>query len=227
MKSLYESYKKTGNLHHAYAIEGDKEEVLSSLYNFFEKDLKIETKANPDFYFNEFESFGIDNGRELRDLSSRKAVAGGLRIFLLTISSITTEAQNSLLKLFEEPTEGVYFFVVVSSVEIFLPTLRSRFNILRQGLVHKEEKTLADNFIKASKSERINMLKDIIENKNKTGALKLLNDLEASLYKNKSKGNLWGSRDADMFETIQKSRNYINGRAPSIKMILENIALSI
>jgi len=233
MKSLIDSYKKTGKLHHAYAIEGDKEKALSFLYNFFENDLKIQTKANPDFYFNEFESFGIDSGRELRDLASRRAVAKDLRIFVITLSNITTEAQNALLKLFEEPAEGVHFFVIVSSVEIFLPTLRSRFNILRQGLALAQfGGPTSNSFMKASKKERIKLLENIIErykeNKDKTEALDFLNNLEAVLYKNKpAKARPWREQDIEMFETIQKSRDFIRGRAPSVKVILENVALSI
>jgi len=53
---------------------------------------------------------------------------------LNVIRGENSTGRTTLLKLFEEPAEGVHFFVIVSSVEIFLPTLRSRFNILRQGL---------------------------------------------------------------------------------------------
>lgn len=222
MKDLIDSYKKTKSLHHAYALEGDKEASLNSLYDFLENDLKIKTKANPDFYINQFENFGIDSGREIQSLASKKAVSGSKRVFVITLSSITSQAQNALLKLFEEPAEGVHFFIITSSSEIFLPTLRSRLHILSQGLALGKEKTLADEFVKASKSERLNLLKDIVENKDKTEALELLNNLEAALYKNKSKGDPWTS-----FEMIQKSRDYLQGRAPSVKMILENIALSV
>lgn len=233
MKNLIDSYKKTGNLHHAYAIEGDKKTAIFSLYNFLENNLKIKTHANPDFYFNEFESFGIDNGREMQSLASRKAVSGSMRIFVIAFSSITSQAQNSLLKLFEEPAEGVHFFIIVQSSEIFLPTLRSRFSILSQGqsLGKEIESTLVNDFLKASKSERIKLLQDIIEeykeNKNKEKALNFLNNLEATLYKNKSKALPWTNEDAEMFETIQKGRDYIRGGAPSVKMILENVALNI
>ena len=41
MRSLIVSYKNTGNLHHAYALEGDKKTIIPELYNFIEKDLKI------------------------------------------------------------------------------------------------------------------------------------------------------------------------------------------
>ncbi|HJO89690.1 MAG: hypothetical protein QGH85_00485 [Candidatus Pacebacteria bacterium] len=222
MNSLINSYKKTGNLHHAYALEGDKKTAVPILYDFFENDLKIKTKSNPDFYFNEFENFGIGNGREIQNLASKKAVSGNTRIFVIAFSSITSEAQNSLLKLFEEPSEGVHFFIIISSFEIFLPTLKSRLHILKIGSVSGDEKSLADKFIKASKGKRLELLKDIIENKDKQEALKLLDDLEAVLYKESDL-----EKNADILNTIQKSRDYIRGRVPSVKMILENIALSV
>lgn len=227
MKNLIDSYKKTKNLHHAYAIEGNKKAIIQELYDFFENDLKIKTKANPDFYFNDFENFGIDNGRELRDLASRKAVSGGKMIFIIAISAITHEAQNALLKLFEEPAEGAHFFIITQTSEIFLPTLRSRLQILSQGLSFERENTLAANFAEASMSERLNLLKDIIENKDKEKSLEFLNNLEATLYKNKSKSHHWKNQDIEVFEMLQKSRGYIRGRAPSVKMILENIAFSV
>ena len=226
MKSLADSYKK-GALHHAYAIEGDKKTIISEIYNFLENNMGIQTKANPDFYFNDFENFGIDYGRELQNQASRKAMQGNMRIFVITISSITSEAQNSLLKLFEEPAEGVHFFIIIQSSEIFLPTLRSRFNILVQERSLDKENTLASKFIKAQKGERLKLLQNIIEDKNKEEALYFLNNLESTLYKKKSKGYPWTKESVEIFETILKSRDYIRGRAPSVKMILENVSLSV
>lgn len=220
MKNFIISYKKTNNLHHAYAIEGEKKSILSELYHFFENELKIQTKANPDFYFNEFESFGIDNGRELANYAFRKSVDGNIRIFVIVISSITIEAQNALLKLFEEPTDGTHFFIIIQSSNIFLPTLRSRFNIISQGLSLETatKNVLVNKFLKSTKSERIKLFENIIKEKNKEEALNFLNDLEAILYKNKTK-------NTEIFEILQKSRSYLRGRAPSIKMILENISI--
>lgn len=226
MRNLIELGKRE-KLHHAYALEGDRKTAISNLYNFFENNLKIETKANFDFYFNEFESFGIDSGREIREQASRKSVNSKMRIFVIAFSSITSEAQNALLKLFEEPAEGVHFFVITPTSEIFLPTLKSRFQIIKLKSIIDDDKALVDAFIKASKSSRIKLLKDIIENKDKEQALEFLNNLESILYKNLSKARPWTYGDLGVFETIQKSRDYLRRRAPSVKMILENVALAV
>ncbi|MBT3282597.1 hypothetical protein HON59_01040 [bacterium] len=226
MKSIIDSYKKTGNLHHAYALEGDRKTAISNLYNFFENDLKIETKANLDFYFNEFESFGIDNGRDLQMQASRKAMRGNMQIFVIAFSSITSEAQNALLKLFEEPAKGVHFFIITSSSEMFLPTLKSRFEIIKLKSILDDDRALANDFIKASKNNRIKLLQDIIENKDKEQSLEFLNNLETILYKNIKDSPLC-LKDVEVFGAIQKSRDYIRGRSPSVKMILENMALNV
>lgn len=233
MENLIDSYKKTGNLHHAYALEGDRKTAISNLYNFFENDLNIKTKANLDFYFNEFENFGIDDGRELQSQASRKAVLGNMRIFVIAFSSITHEAQNALLKLFEEPAEGVHFFIITQSSEIFLPTLKSRLHIIKLKSILNDNKVLANDFVKCSYEKRLKLLKDIIENKNKEQSIEFLNDLESVLYKNKSidlaktKPRQWTNEDVGVFETIQKSRDYLRGRAPSVKILLENISLNV
>ena len=226
MKSIIDSYKKTGNLHHAYALEGDRKTAISNLYNFFENDLKIETKANLDFYFNEFESFGIDNGRDLQMQASRKAMRGNMQIFVIAFSSITSEAQNALLKLFQEPAKGVHFFIITSSSEMFLPTLKSRFEIIKLKSILDDDRALANDFIKASKNNRIKLLQDIIENKDKEQSLEFLNNLETILYKNIKDSPLC-LKDVEVFGAIQKSRDYIRGRSPSVKMILENMALNV
>lgn len=230
MEELISLYKNS-ELHHAYAIEGDKKITLAELYNFFEKDLKIRTKANPDFYFNEFENFGIDNSRELQSQASRKSITGNTRVFIIAISSITIEAQNALLKLFEEPPKGVHFFIIVPTSYIFLPTLRSRVNIIKpkQKLSLRIDKTsVGMKFLKASKSERIKMINDIIEEKNKEKAIDFLNDLEVVLHnKDKLDESKNFKNNSEIFEMIQNSREYLRGRAPLVKMILENICISI
>ncbi|PIT96913.1 hypothetical protein COT82_00585 [Candidatus Campbellbacteria bacterium CG10_big_fil_rev_8_21_14_0_10_35_52] len=228
MKNLIDSYKKTKKLHHIYALEGDKKTTISVLFNFFENDLKIKTYANPDFYFNNFISFGIDDARELQTQSFRKAVSGELRVFVITFSLITSEAQNALLKLFEEPPRGTHFFIITTSLEIFLPTIKSRFHTLKLEKNDGDNKFISDKFIRLSKPERIKFLEDIIENKDKERALEFLNDLEITLYKNWRKNYSENqNKYTGLFEMIQKYRGYIRGRAPSVKMILESIALSV
>ena len=45
-KILLESIDK---LHHAYCLEGSRENILNTLFKFLEDDLKFKIKGNPDF----------------------------------------------------------------------------------------------------------------------------------------------------------------------------------
>ncbi len=113
--------KTLGFFHHAFILPGQREEMKLLLRNFLEEEFGI-FPNNPDFFEFEAESFGIDDGREVKMAQSRLASSSGSKkIFLLSAHSFTNEAQNSLLKIFEEPTKDTIFFVLASSGKFFLP----------------------------------------------------------------------------------------------------------
>ena len=66
----------------------------------------------------------------MKDRQQKKSLDGGKKIFVISTNSITREAQNSLLKIFEEPTEGTHFFLILSSSRILIPTLKSRLHVI-------------------------------------------------------------------------------------------------
>lgn len=224
MKYLKDIYNKNKTLHHAYLFTGNKENIVSELFDFFKNTLKINTKGNPDFYYRELDGFGIDDGREVQNMASKKVFSGNFKIFVVSFFSITHEAQNSLLKLFEEPTKNTHFFIITPTESVLLPTLRSRLFLV--PFVASEDSTsiLAENFLKTQKPKRIKLLQEIIENKDKAQASYFLGDLEKTLRK---VVDLETSDAAVIvaFEEIKKARQYLNDRAPSVKMLLEHIAL--
>src|SRR3989344_1002069 len=106
------------NLHHANLLIGTPREAESYLRSFY-NNLGIRLANNPDFVAFRAEIFGIDEARALRILSTRKAVttakAGQVssKIFFITPMRLTLEAQNALLKTFEDPSPGTYFFLAM------------------------------------------------------------------------------------------------------------------
>lgn len=212
-------YIKPSSLHHAYGICGDKNSAILGVLTFIEKDLGIQTKGNPDFWVSEYETFGIDEGRKISELHSTKPF-GEKKIFVLVFDFITLEAQNSLLKLFEEPNPNNHFFIVVPSHEIFLPTLRSRLFLLDLGRQALEEERLAKTFLSSDQNERTKIIKEISDDKNKTKALDLLSALETEIFIQKDR-----SPDLNFaLGEIIKARDFMSQRSPSVKMILEHIA---
>lgn len=72
-------------------------------------------------------SLGIDEVRVLREhLSAFPAVAPYRTALVLGAERLTTEAQNALLKITEEPPSSAVILLAVADEETLLPTLRSR-----------------------------------------------------------------------------------------------------
>mgnify|MGYP000885803646 CR=1 FL=1 len=144
-------------------------------------------------------------------------------IFLVSFESISIEAQNSLLKTLEEPTENTHFFFLCPQDNL-LPTLKSRM------LVVKSEKSKvesdAESILKLALRERLDRVKEIAESisdeeSTKQEAVRLVDQIESELYRNGTQVN------KDLLVACQKARMYLLDRGAPIKMILENLVLSV
>jgi DNA polymerase III delta prime subunit len=212
--------------HHAYALVEAKVEHLLAL---LKKHHNIEKQGNPDFFHEKYETFGIDESRKLKELHVSKSFsAGSKRIFVLEFSSITHEAQNSLLKIFEEPHEDTHFFIIIPSSSILLPTLRSRLNIIEARSSESSESpdrlTEAQKFLKLGLKEKIEFVDDLAKQISddeipKSDAVEFLAALEIILAENPEK-------NIRALKAILKARDYMNDRSPSVKQLLEFVALS-
>ena len=87
-------------------------------------DFQYETD-NPVSLFS-FERLGIDNARQIAVDAQLRPVSGAEQVFVLRTLFVTHEAQNALLKLFEEPPAGLSFVLVLPPAVQLLPTLLSR-----------------------------------------------------------------------------------------------------
>ena len=191
------------NLHHAYLIEGKREEIVPEILDFI-KDLGIDTNANPDFINISLDSFKIEDARNLKSYAVEKGFSLNKKIFIISANNFLLEAQNCLLKMFEEPIKNTHFFLVVPDANSLLKTLVSRFYLIstRQGLA--EEMKDAERFINMSLKDRIDFIKDLLVepeeedlvvgvpsstpttkllDSTRSKALKFLNALEAVLHR--------------------------------------------
>lgn len=207
--------------HHAYYIE-------DSLARFEELEARIRRDAHiepndPGFLAREYEKFGIDEARQLIDMASLKNT-GEQAIYFFGISSMTSEAQQALLKLFEEPQEGTTFILLVPH-GMLLPTLKSR--MLEFGGEERESQSSGEgrDFLTWPYKKRsewiVVFLKDDESARERTRAL--FTELEAELYKRMDMG-----RDVrEGLEDLSHFRQYLGDRSPSLKMILEHLAATL
>lgn len=221
MDSFLEQNKNNISLHHAYFfIEQNITESQEKLKKFLKNKLNIKFELNPDVYIRKFETLTMSDAEFVRNNENRKVVSGNKKIFILETDFITEEAQNALLKVFEEPTPDTYFFIF-SPQDILLPTLKSRVQLFI-GDTQSEEK----NILKMSVSSRLKLVKEITdgikdEEMTKQDAIILLNSIEKSLY---AQGV---EKRAKELKICESTRASLFDRGAPIKMILENLMLNI
>ncbi|MEW6106038.1 MAG: hypothetical protein AB1563_06705, partial [Bacillota bacterium] len=90
----------------------------------------------------------IDQIRELkREMSMRPRRDGGFRVTIIEgAEKMTVEAQNSFLKLLEEPPERTVFILVCQNPSGLLPTVRSRCQLVRVRVADGGEGAIGDRF---------------------------------------------------------------------------------
>ena len=231
---------KYESLHHAYFIEGERGEVLPSLHKLF-YEWGVSIVGNPDYHEYIYDSFVIDRARELKHEVSMHSALGGRKYFVICWNSIISETQHALLKTLEEPTAGTHLFFIARSRSSLLPTVLSRMQVIGREIpasfddvaVNKkgdEVKTESRLFLAATVPERFKMIEPIIKAKAdekpkaKEEARILLGALEHDLYKILRGGKL---ELASSLEHILFAKNELSGRAPSMKLLLEHLALTI
>ncbi len=222
-------FTKDRNLHHAYCIVGDSMIIFSELEKFLEKELKFHLKNNPDFSYRKFDVMDVDDARALKESHQSMPTVGDKKIFVIEANFITEKAQNAMLKIFEEPSGSTHFFLILPSLNNVIPTLMSRMFIIDE---QNETESIIDaksflNLAPGKRFEQIKKLMDSIsdEEASKIEVVKFINSLEAELHGRTdfSKEN----KNTELFEQIEKIRGYVSEQSPSLKMLLEYLALLI
>lgn len=150
-----------GRVSHAYMIIGPKGSGKKTLVNEFAKLLLCE---HPDGnepcgqcasckYFNEFgehpnytrlsldkkATIGVEEVREMSDGVYTAPYMSDKKVYVITdAEKMTTQAQNALLKILEEPPEYVAFFLLTSNRYAMLSTILSRCRVLNMGTYNEK-----------------------------------------------------------------------------------------
>lgn len=157
---------------------------------------------------------GIDDARELVKLSASRSFGGGSRYFVIQTKSITVEAQNALLKLFEEPGADTIFYLIIPNESLLLPTLRSR--LMVTNVAKRKEDGLAEAFIAMDYAGRLEYIANLAK-KNPDD----LSTLFTSLAYNHDLTN------PDVKQSLSLVAKYVYNRGASKKMLLEELALGL
>lgn len=218
------------HLSHAYVIEGERTSGLFALRALMES-FGIATIANPDYHEILIETLLLEHAQEIRREQGMHGAEGAKKIFVIAFNSIIIESQNALLKTLEEPTDNTHFFFLVRTSEILLPTVRSRMQLVRpDDEVDADVLPLAIEFLGSSPSARMKLIEPMTKAKTddkpraKEDARVLVGALEPLLYAGLEKG---GRHVAVGLEDILTAKHELSGRAPSVKLLLEHLALTL
>ncbi len=210
--------------HHAYVYEGPAA-LLGALATDARTRFGFEGAGTAEVQVELWEKFGIDESRALVTQTSLRS-ATGRALFVLGIVSITSEAQQALLKLFEEPQVGVVFVVLVPHGSL-LPTLRSRFLEYPGKIAKSHADTAAAEFLSWPYAKRSAWVTAFV--KKEDGAREqvraFVDDLEAVLYAEHQRLPTAPVRAG--LADVAHFRRYLADRAPSVKMILEHFAATL
>ena len=218
--------------HHAYVVAGQRESLIPVLLDMFANKFGIAINGNPDFSVIHFESLGIDESRKIKEMQSFKSLGTSKRIFVISTNSITMQAQNAMLKMFEEPTENTHFFIIVPSTSFFIDTLLSRMVVLENDLTplcHSREGgnpvLNPKTFLKSTYPERLKMIEKFLKafKDNKEGKSVVNNffgEIEILLAKD-VKGN------KETLEKLLEIKKYVFDTSSSLKILLETLALTL
>ena len=215
--------KSLENLSHATIITGNRVENFGLVKSFLSEQ-GIDVQGNSDVFILDQESLGIDVIRDevIRFVSSQKVSSA--RVVILSFDRATTESQNALLKSIEEPQVGTYFFILVPTTELLLPTVLSRAQIISGNYSAGETRLNVHDFLKSNLVARFALVEDFTKNKkdednlSKSEVISFLNSVEKLLWEQ-------GNRDEYLFTDIRKMREYANIRGASHRVILDYIAM--
>lgn len=205
----------TALTHHAYYIEG-----AQAQFDAYKAALKP-------FWARQYERFGIEDAREFIALVGLKNFTEA--VYLVGAASTTSEAQQALLKLLEEPQAGTTIVLLVPHGTL-LPTVKSRMLVYPtkgDALASPESvRRLKDaqDFLNSSGKERSDFIAKLLKDDEgvKERVREFVNGLEAELY-----GHMADVKVRQGLEDIAMVRGYLADRSPSLKMLLEHLAVAL
>ncbi len=207
-------------LHHAYVIVSNS---TTAVEDFVSMEMKIPYRGNPDVYVGEYASIGIDDLADLTAMHQRVPM-GPKKVIVISTNSITQQAQNSLLKMIEEPTANTHFFIILPTASVLLPTVLSRVHVIEldTGEIFANEKEVKE-FVAADMGKRLDIVKSMMgdlekERISKETLFQFVAGIEKMMHENKT---------VEAYPVVLKVNDYMRDPSSSIKMLLEYLALRL
>lgn len=159
----------------------------------------------------------IADVRTLIDTATLRPLERTYRTFVISTTQILSDAQNALLKLFEEPNLNTVFYVIIPREDILLPTLRSRMHILAREEVHANN-TNFDIFLQKGYSERLDMITQKLKNEDSQWVVDIVQGLSRYAHT---------SHNTELMHDVLMVESHVYANGSAKKMLLEHTALTL
>ncbi len=176
----------------------------------------------------EEKQIGIGDIKKIKQTAYLKPVKGEEKAIIISaIQGLTIEAQNSLLKLLEEPPANTIIILLIETIDSVLETIQSRCKIIKIDDKQKEETDkkylkLLNSLEKGKIGERLKIAQDLA--KNKEDALKTIEKMilitRDELLENKNNNLI------EKINKLQKTYTIIKSTNINLRLALENLFLN-
>jgi len=175
---------------------------------------------------------GIEDVRNIQKAILLKPFRGKTKAVVIdAYESITTEAQNALLKILEEPPANTVLIILTAKKDLILPTIISRCKVLflqedeiklTENDLSELEKTL-NTLLSGKIGDRLKIAQDVTKNKDDSA---LWLERMAIFVKNKLIKENENPKNLSFLKELQKTYKVIKSTNVSQRTSLENFFLS-
>jgi DNA polymerase III delta prime subunit len=229
--------------HHAYCLVGDRQTIIAELKKELLEKLDFDATGHPDFSLREYDLLklhpeGKPNYNTILEEIILPAqsfpVKAKNKIIVIMADDIHINAQNSLLKFFEEPTASTKIFLILPSASRLLPTVLSRLVVMdinREDNIFKEGISLfnEEEFLAGSIADRMKTVSEILsartdEEISRGDISEFLRRLLKLCFE-KVKDKKQTKENLSWLGELEKNCRYSEDPSSSFKIILEYIAI--
>jgi hypothetical protein len=211
-------------------FEGNVEKSLEYAKRHTENVLKVSLLGNPDVSFFIREEMKREDTLSIHK-NALRAPFGEKNILFLSFHRATKSAQNSLLKILEEPPEMTHIFLIIPHRTILLPTVQSRILIYEytetkeetKGEDKEKEFFSTQKFLSSSLKDRAEMVKKLCalyeKNHQKSVLKKYIEEMEEVFT------SLSVEKNASALSSILFVEKYISDSGSSPKMLFDYLSV--
>jgi DNA polymerase III delta prime subunit len=202
-------------MHHAVLIE-DQVRSVEDLCKQYIQGESIELSVFPST------TIGIDEARRLSVEATRTPLVAPCRGIVVEVTSLTSEAQNALLKLLEEPPATTRFLFIVRAGVSLLPTLRSRLHRVEVVSMHDVVASAPSAFAAGTIAQRLALIQERLDKKDDDWLHSLRREVEHYL-----KTEVLSGVAAQDIAAMHFVLSRLGTRGASNKMLLEELAFTM